>query len=528
MVAVSVAPRKPRFQLEDVNDPDKVRLMLAEAEPPTIPAELVIRQATQAAVEYFQKELVKLFASGKVPTSPEEALRLELEVQRICAQAGDRCCHRFVEAAHQNEDFKEFALSPVLAKPKVERQGDRDVPVTFLGGSTLKVRTPYVLARRRGSGGARQTYRGKEGNGSYPLLLQLGFLGRASPGLISEIGYRVASTTYEEAHDDLTRRGIDVDLKTVRTLALKLGGQGVKARDAILRSALSAPPKESSVRGLRLVVSTDGGKLRIRVGGKRGRRNQKTHRRRYRTRWVEPRVLAIHVIDENGKKVRHEVDVLDAKIAKCDEVFRMLVGYLKLLGAHEAEQLIIVADGALWIWDRVDELIREVGIDPARVKQVLDFYHASEHLGKIAKLRASWTDKERQKWHRKVRTQMWRGNVDAVLKECRALCKGRRSKKITSLLDYIERNRERLNYPLFRQLKVPLGSGVIESAVRRVVNLRLKGPGIIWEMENAQTVLHMRAQLKAGAWTRFVTNALNHSAAQSPETWTGRPFAAAM
>lgn len=527
MVAMtSVAPYRRPVEMRDGVVPSWEEL--AKHQPPCMQAELVTRQAMQAAEVFLREQLVKQFGGGGVPVSPEKGLELEVEVHSVFAQAADRFCHRFVEAAHQSEEFIEFSVDPVLAKPKAERQGDRDVPVTFLGGSTLEVRTPYVLIRRRRGGGFRQTYRGKEGNGSYPVLRQLGFLGRASPGLTSEIGYRVASTTYEEAHDDLIRRGFDVDLKTVRTLALKLGGQGVKARDAMLRRALSEKSLRSSVRGLRLVVSTDGGKLRIRVGGKRGRRNQRTHRRRYRTRWVEPRVLAIHVIDENGKKMRHEVDVLDAKIADCNEVFRMLVGYLKLLGAHEAAQLIIVADGALWIWDRVDELTREVGIDPARVKQVLDFYHATEHLGKIAKLRASWTDKEREKWQSKLRAQLWRGNVNTVLKECRVLCCGRRSKKITSLLAYIERNRERLNYPLFRQLKLPLGSGVIESAVRRIVNMRLKGPGIIWNQPNAQVVLHMRAQLKAGAWTRFVTNALNHTAAQSPETWTGRPFAATM
>jgi hypothetical protein len=268
--------------------------------------------------------------------------------------------------------------------------------------------------------------------------------------------------------------------------------------------------------------------VKIRYGGKRGPRNKKTRRRRYRTGWEEPRVLAIHVIDENGKNSRHDVGVLDAKIANCNEVFRMLVAYLKLLGAHEAAQLVIAADGAVWIWDRVDELIREVGIKPDRVKQVLDFYHVTEHLGKIAKLRSSWSEKRRTKWIRKIKTQLWQGNVEEVLAECFLLCRGPRSKKIEAMFDYIVRNKDRLNYPLFRRLKIPLGSGVIASAVRRIVNLRLKGPGIIWEKENSQRVLHMRAQMKANAWKRFVTNTLNHYAAHSPQMWSESGLAVAM
>lgn len=212
MVAVSVAPRRRDFQMEDLNDPLKVRAILAEIEPPDIAADLVLRQAIQAAVEFLRDGLLNLVAARKVPTGPEQGLDLELDVQRICGQAGDRFCHRYVEAAHQSEQFVEVAMKPVVAKPKAERQGDRDVPVTFLGGSTLKVRTPYVLIRRRG-GGYRRTYRGKEGSGCYPVLRQLGFLSRASPGLISEIGYRVASTTYRPLRkfDDGGMREAHVD-----------------------------------------------------------------------------------------------------------------------------------------------------------------------------------------------------------------------------------------------------------------------------------------------------------------------------
>lgn len=512
MVVASVAPVHQPVETKRGEIHWLTASQLEQAGPPRVSAEFVVRQGLREAEKFLGEELRKLFVSGELPTSPGDSLRIELAIQHVFAQAADRVSHRVVEAVHQSAAFVEYSLDDALSRPRVRREGNREVPLTFLGGSTLPVRTPYVLARRP-RGGRPRAQRGEEGNGSYPVLRRLGFLGRVSPGLVSEIGNRVSCASIEEARTDLARRGVDLDFKTVRTVALRLAGQGVEARDALLRSALEDPPRESSVRGLRLVISTDGGKVKVRVGGKRGRRNQKTGRRRYGTKWVEPRVLVIHVIDEKGKKVQHEVGVLDASIADCDEVFRMLIAYLKLLGAHEANQLVIVADGAKWIWEggRIDELIRKVGIAPERVIQVLDFYHATEHVGKIASLRASWSDKQRQSWIRKVRTMLWKGKIDAVLDECRVLCRGRRSKKITSMLDYIERNRLRLNYPLFRKLCVPLGSGVIESAVRRVINLRLKGPGIIWEEENVEKMLHMRAQMKLGPWNRFVANALNHN-----------------
>ena len=55
-------------------------------------------------------------------------------------------------------------------------------------------------------------------------------------------------------------------------------------------------------------------------------------------------------------------------------------------------------------------------------------------------------------------------------------------------------------YPTLKSLKLPLGSGAIESAIRRVVNLRLKGPCIFWYKENAEKILMLRAFYKAGRW----------------------------
>ncbi len=61
----------------------------------------------------------------------------------------------------------------------------------------------------------------------------------------------------------------------------------------------------------------------------------------------------------------------------------------------------------------------------------------------------------------------------------------------------------RLNYPQIDALKLPLGSGAIESLIRQVVNLRLKGNGKYWLPEQAESVLHARCQWIAGAWDSF-------------------------
>ena len=81
--------------------------------------------------------------------------------------------------------------------------------------------------------------------------------------------------------------------------------------------------------------------------------------------------------------------------------------------------------------------------------------------------------------------------------------------------DTCKRNggRGRMDYARIAALKLPIGSGAIESAIRRVVNLRLKGPSIYWHKTTARAVLLLRSYLKAGRW--------NHLERQAFTTTTG-------
>jgi hypothetical protein len=57
-----------------------------------------------------------------------------------------------------------------------------------------------------------------------------------------------------------------------------------------------------------------------------------------------------------------------------------------------------------------------------------------------------------------------------------------------------------MQYAIFKKEGLPIGSGAVESAIRRVINLRLKGAGIFWKRENAEMILLMRSYYKAGRW----------------------------
>ncbi len=63
-----------------------------------------------------------------------------------------------------------------------------------------------------------------------------------------------------------------------------------------------------------------------------------------------------------------------------------------------------------------------------------------------------------------------------------------------------------MQYGTFKSQKMPIGSGVIESAIRRLVNLRLKSPGSFWKLNFAETMIYLRAQLLYGRWNNIKKN----------------------
>jgi hypothetical protein len=198
------------------------------------------------------------------------------------------------------------------------------------------------------------------------------------------------------------------------------------------------------------------------------------------------------VVDAEGKMERSFLPVSDALIRSPDALFRLLRGYLEQLGLVEADQVLFIADGAPWIWNRIPTLAQALGLKPGQVHELIDFYHGVEHLGKVAALRKSWV--------RRHRTLLLRGQVEKVVAAVREICRGRNSSEIRTQRNYFMKNLARMRYDRIRALKLPLGSGCVESAIRRVVNLRLKGPCIFWCQAHAEAILLLRCYWKAGRW----------------------------
>ena len=68
-----------------------------------------------------------------------------------------------------------------------------------------------------------------------------------------------------------------------------------------------------------------------------------------------------------------------------------------------------------------------------------------------------------------------------------------------------------MQYAAYRHLDLPTGSGAVESAIRRVINLRLKSPGIFWKPDVAETMLFLRSTLLCDRWDIMSKNVVMHN-----------------
>lgn len=294
----------------------------------------------------------------------------------------------------------------------------------------------------------------------------------------------------------LSERGRPIDIKTLRILTYHFANQ---ARSLQQVSTLELT---QTCAGKRCAISVDGGRIRIRTD-KRGPKTSKK-RTRFKAEWREPKLLHIWLIDETGKICREFAPWIDGTLNGPDAVFMLLTYYLNALDITAADQVLFIADGAPWIWNRVPALIDNLKLNPDKVYQIVDFYHAVEHLNTVAKLCKRWPQKQRMKWVKRMKTHLWNGKIGEVVNAVRKITRGRKSKLIARERNYFLKNIKRMQYAAAREENLPIGSGPMESAIRRVINLRLKGAGIFWKKQNAEAMIMLRSYYKAGRWNQLV------------------------
>jgi len=147
-----------------------------------------------------------------------------------------------------------------------------------------------------------------------------------------------------------------------------------------------------------------------------------------------------------------------------------------------------------------------------QVHELLDFYHAVHTSAKSRHCAKTGTRKPVPAGATQQRRLLLQGQVVQVIAAVGDICRGRNSKAIRKHRDYFVKNQTRMAYAKLMAMKLPIGSGAIESTVRRVINLRLKGSGLFWCRASAEAILLLRSYYKAGRWKMLKHMATSHLA----------------
>jgi hypothetical protein len=377
----------------------------------------------------------------------------------------------------------------------------RPLLVRLLGGLVLCVATLYCGPKRRTGRG-----RGREGAGLYPELAVLGFHEGNSPALARRVGRLTALLpSFAAAQAELADDGVPLDIKVVHTLATRLGAEVLTTRKRDLeRYRAGLLPRGTELHGKKVGVAIDGGRVRTRVvvRKQKGKGKGKKQRRRFRVQWREPKLLILFEMDKQGRMKRGSRPWIDGTFQGPDECMELVALHLHRLGAAEAAVVTFLADGAPWIWERLAWVEQRVGLRAEQVLRVLDWCHAVHHVS-LALEALGLPVAERQRWYRQLRGWLRQGRAYRVTGQLSLLAEGQApDAAVWTPIRYLEGHAEagHLRYAYFRKRGVAVGSGAIESAIRRVINLRLKGPGILWEEEKAEGMLAIRAAVLTGRW----------------------------
>jgi hypothetical protein len=160
------------------------------------------------------------------------------------------------------------------------------------------------------------------------------------------------------------------------------------------------------------------------------------------------------------------------------------------------EVTLYITDGAKWLRD-----VRRTHF-PFAI-EILDFYHAAEHLGPILDL-AEITGKERQRTFRKWRRWLKRGKVDQLIDMANEFQNTENSatkvKSWKRAIGYFKDNRSRMKYNEYLAKGWFIGSGVVESGCKSVVGKRFKQPGMLWSRKGADALLPFRVAYMSGRY----------------------------
>jgi len=215
--------------------------------------------------------------------------------------------------------------------------------------------------------------------------------------------------------------------------------------------------------------------------------------------WAEVRTLVVGevqpAVQEKGERVVHtrNLSYFSRKI-KAEEFQRLALVEMYRRGVENAKAVAAIQDGAEWEQSFTDYHCPDA-------TRILDFSHAAEHVSPIGDVLYGEHTPQSQAWLQEQLHRLKQEGPEHLLLDFQELQKQHpESQEIASNLAYLEKRRAQMQYPSFQAQGWPIGSGMVESANKIVVEARLKGSGMHWAPEQVNPMLALRNIICSDRW----------------------------
>ncbi len=320
-----------------------------------------------------------------------------------------------------------------------------------------------------------------------------------SPGVRRMIALVGQESSFDAGRQQLeTLAGLEVTTKAVERIAETIGAD-IQARQGELQQqamqlhlpVVGGPPipviyVEMDGTGVPVVKAETQG----RAGKKEG---QPAHTREVKLGCVFTQTLQ----DKEGRPIRDpDSTTYTGAIENAESFSRRIYTEALRRGWDRALKKVVLADGAIWIWVLAELLF------PGAI-QIVDFYHALEHLWDIAAQLYPGDEPRQRRWAMVQKNRLENGRVAKIVATLRTLTtEFPHLDQLNTEADYFECNAERMRYPEFRRQGLFIGSGVIEAGCK-MIGARLKPSGTFWTVRGANAILALRCHMRSNRFDDY-------------------------
>ena len=311
-----------------------------------------------------------------------------------------------------------------------------------------------------------------------------------SPGVRRMMAVVGSDTAFDQGREQMALlAGLEVTRKAVERHSEAIGGDIARCEQAAIERAVQLDLPEVAQHDIPvLYIEMDGTGVPVIAAETEGRKGKNGDQPAHTREVKLGSVFTQTGTNKEGRPVRDEGSTTyTGAIETADQFGRRMYSEAWRRGWSRADKKVILADGAVWIWNIAD---REF---PGAI-QIVDLYHAREHLWVLAGKLFPTNLPQRKRWANGLQEKLDSGKIESLVKQLRRF--SAHSTEAAELLrveaDYFERNRGRMRYPEFRRQNFFVGSGVIEAACRTVVAKRLKQSGMFWTVRGANAIIALR------------------------------------